>query len=515
MLNSIKNKLYFLAGATLVSIAVVASTGAILTWNLAKLENGELLLDKLEIAVLTMRHHEKDYLTTENPKYLSQFGQLNEQIDTDYLVLIDVLDEFGLSKGTLEEFDVHRNQYAKAVHRVANSDPKTASSTTTKPYEVSINLLHQFSSELEREIVAEMYAERDFAMAVIIAIVILLILFIAGLIKAIVSPVNQIVKHMDNIAQGDGDLTVRLHEQRKDELGQLARSFNVFVSKIQCTMNKVSESSIELSAAASQCLSTAKSTNSTVMSVDSELGSIAAAMNQMTSSVAEVAQTTNEAMLVADKTNQSAKEGIHTVGAAIDAIESLASEINLASAKISQLAKKSDGIGEVLHVIEEIAEQTNLLALNAAIEAARAGESGRGFAVVADEVRNLAQRTHNSVQDTHKMIDALQHDVKQAVVAIDSSLEKSEGSVESVARIHTALTVISESAGHINDMNIVIANSTQEESAVSEEINTSLFGITDNVAYVRTASDHVMQSGEMLSSIVNDLNTLVRQFKLT
>ncbi len=330
----------------------------------------------------------------------------------------------------------------------------------------------------------------------------------------ITCPLKNAVKAMDEISEGDGDLTRRLDVNGKDEIAHLATAFNTFAGKIHNLVVEVSSSTSQLAAASEELSLITHETTNGVVSQQSDIDQVATAINELAATVQEVNNNAQSAASAADQANVHTQDGSKVVKTSITGIGNLAQEIEQASTVIHQLEQDTDAIGEVLAVIRGIADQTNLLALNAAIEAARAGEQGRGFAVVADEVRTLASRTQESTQEIQQTIEQLQSGARNAVQAMDTSREMAESSVSQASQTGQALDEITTAVSTINDMNSMIASASNEQSAVTEEINQNVVNITQVAEQTASSAEQIDSSSKELAHLSSQLQSLVGQFKV-
>lgn len=311
--------------------------------------------------------------------------------------------------------------------------------------------------------------------------------------KIIVNAIQDITDRINDIVDGDGNLTQRIPIKRQDEIGELATAFNQFVAQLQEMVIAIISQTKDVSQTV-ESLAT-KSTTTINISHEQEqfVDTIVTAVNEMSAAVREVASNALHTATEITKVNDQTIEGKNILAQSVNHIQQLSESVKNAVAVIEKLSVNSANIASVLDVIRSIAEQTNLLALNAAIEAARAGEQGRGFAVVADEVRTLASRTETSTQDIQRMIEELQRGVNDAVKSIESGATLTTSTVTLASQTQDALDEILNSTSKVSEMSTQTATATEEQTHVTEEINRNLTELSDKTRYCNLVIQETQQ----------------------
>lgn len=341
-----------------------------------------------------------------------------------------------------------------------------------------------------------------------------IVLISASIVILITRNINTMLVSLKDIAQGEGDLTKRITQDSKDEIGDLIHWFNLFMDKLHESINEVVKSITPL-ATVSDDLGVMTTKTSEITDEQSKAtDEVTRSVDEMFSSVQNVAQNASSAADAAKEADLEAKAGRSVVTQSVESINDLASEVERAANVIGKLEADTENVGTILDVIKGIAEQTNLLALNAAIEAARAGEQGRGFAVVADEVRTLASRTQDSTQEIQRVIEELQTAARSAAEVMSHSQEQAKASVEQAAKTDASLATITDKVGSITQMNTEIASATGEQEKVSNDIKTNVDGIRTNAEAAVKNVQEVEAASESLLSISNNLRKITGQFRV-
>jgi methyl-accepting chemotaxis protein len=369
---------------------------------------------------------------------------------------------------------------------------------------------HHISESLDQKISSAI--ARQVTTGTVITLLVLLAMWWSA--SRIVAPMRTVVERLNEIASGDGDLTQRLQIQSHDEMGALARAFNLFLDKLQGTITQVVSAVEGTRRTAQQANSVAGQTRDRLQYQFREIDQVAAAFEEMHATSANIADRAGQAVEAADEAEHASQKGKAVVEESLQSMDSLMNYISDAKPQVERLAENSNNINKILDVIKGIAEQTNLLALNAAIEAARAGEQGRGFAVVADEVRNLASRTQESVGQIHSVINELQSGTNHVVTAILGSHKQADETLHNVQQSVGVLEQITRSISVIQDMNSHIAHAVQEQSKVSGDISSSVSNIRDVSSDITGMADDSAGNAGKLNELASQQQELMSHFKV-
>jgi methyl-accepting chemotaxis protein len=291
--------------------------------------------------------------------------------------------------------------------------------------------------------------------------------------KSIVDPVNRTVERLNDIAEGEGDLTIELDVQGNDEVAALGRNFNTFIARLRQVITQVIENADTIGAASEDVNNTAVS--------------LSTGSNEQAATVEEVSSTLEQ---IAAGVEKNAENALRTDSIA----RSVAAETERGGRAVEETLEAMKRISERILVIEDIAYQTNLLALNAAIEAARAGEQGKGFAVVAGEVRKLAERSQQAAQEIGGV----------AAGSLDISQKAGALFKEIVPRINETARLVQE-----------ITDASREQTVGLTQITRSVEQLNSISQQNAAVSEELASTAESLRGSTGDLSRIMGRFKVS
>ena len=345
--------------------------------------------------------------------------------------------------------------------------------------------------------------------------------------RQLTTPIQRTVAALKDIAEGEGDLTARLDEDRKDELGEMGRWFNKFLARLQQTVQTIAQKAAGVSSASTQLTATAHTLAESAERTQAQTSQVAAAAEQMSANMNSVSQS-SDAMSGTVRTVAAAVEemtaSIGEVAKAADGaarVAGTAADLTRSSnEKVTALGAAANEIGRVIETIQDIAEQTNLLALNATIEAARAGEAGKGCSVVANEVKDLARQTAEATQDIRQRIERIQASTAEsvaAIAAIDQVIVKvsqsSQSIATSVAEQRSATQEISSNLAQSARTIETVTRNVTESVTASKEISKAIAEVDNQARSTASGAEETSVAGKSMAGLASELMAVVGQFK--
>ncbi|WP_110927131.1 methyl-accepting chemotaxis protein [Bacillus massiliglaciei] len=524
--------------------------------NLENLKEMQHITKQIQYRLAGFSNDERGFLLTRDDNYAKEMEDKSSEILSQFAEL-ETTAPSEAEKAEIEKIEENFNLYYDESKKVTSTNPdeqekaeeihfgeerKLRKEVLDPSFESFIENLDDKAEAAQKDL-EQTLQQREIMVGTLTAIASVLGVILSFLLlRAILLPLGQLKKQMNEISTGSGDLTKTITVKNKDEIGEVAQSFNQFCLTLREMIGQLGISSEQTAASSQEFAASAEQTKSSADQVSANLQNLSANMSEQSShlesstlevtkafeGITAIASKVETVSQVAKEVMQQANEGeklVTQVGASMNYIHKSVDE---ADSKINLLANDAVEIGKITSLINEIADQTNLLALNAAIESARAGEHGRGFAVVAEEVRKLAEQSGRSADQIRELIQRIQGTSSETVLTMKEVKENvvtgSEISMTSSKQFSSISGTISSVTNQIEHIGMITEQLSMGVGAVTEKMKqvSLLSGNNTETANQIAAStqeqlaamEEIQSAAYSLTTISESLNEMIQRFKI-
>ncbi|MEG0449778.1 MAG: methyl-accepting chemotaxis protein [Lysinibacillus sp.] len=360
---------------------------------------------------------------------------------------------------------------------------------------------------------------------IIASLIVVCIIFLTtgNAISRQVSRILSVRNSLEDISQGEADLTKRIKVTSQDEIGQLVTSFNAMMDNFQYIMRDLKQEASQIKEATSKIHEHAHLTLSTSQIIQEESRQVAQAsfgqlkntedsaysMEELARSIQHISESIAEISSISRNTEDNANNGLQIMNRLHVQLEDVYGKTDVSVSRTKELVKLSSKIGEFTNVITGISDQTNLLALNASIEAARAGEAGKGFAVVAEEVRKLAEESKVAAERISQVVINVQKETTGIVDAIHSTADVLSAGRRVASEAQQSFNGINEDVRTLADQVDIVSSATEEIAASTEEVTATIEDVSLLAKQTTATVDGVAQKAQNQATSMNNMTTII------
>lgn len=352
-----------------------------------------------------------------------------------------------------------------------------------------------------------------FFAAIVALIIVPLILFTVVSLKRLTHRVKEFSDKLSTMA-ATKDLTIRLADEREDEIGEIGKKLDRLSDSVSDTLRKAHSVASQTQHEMAEMVKLIALARDDSQQTHTRCDSIATAMTEMAQTSEQVAGITNEAQRSTELARESAESSHAQSEQSQQTTSRLLESVNETYQCIETLEQQMEGVTDILDTINAISEQTNLLALNAAIEAARAGEQGRGFAVVADEVRTLAQRSKKSTEDIRQLLGGITQNAKASYINMQQSREATVETQGVVSEARALVEGLIVNVNEIAEFNIGIATATSQQSQTAHSVDVDVDGLLELAGNTMQAIADIHDEMNLIKQRMTELSQEVDKFQI-